>query len=252
MGVLDGKVAIITGAASGIGAATAQSFAAEGAALLLADVQEAAGEGLAQTLQGAGARVSFLRTDVTKGVQVEQMVQATADRYGGLDILVNNAGNVGELAKTAECTEENWDFLVDLNMKSAFLGMKHALPLLIQSGSGAVVNLSSGAGIMGFPGRPGYTAAKGGIVALTRSVALEYAGQNVRVNCVCPGSTLTPMLQRLEELYPGRHDFLRQQVPLRRLAAPEDIAKAVLFLASDDAAYITGVALPVDGGASAG
>jgi NAD(P)-dependent dehydrogenase (short-subunit alcohol dehydrogenase family) len=126
--------------------------------------------------------------------------------------------------------------------------MKYALPIMARGGGGAIVNLSSSAGVIGFPGRPAYSAAKGGIVALTRTVALEYAAQNIRVNCVCPGATLTPMLQKLEDLYPGRHEFLRGQVPLKRLGRPEDIASAILFLASEDSAYITGVALPVDGG----
>ena len=217
---------------------------------MLADVQDEAGSAVAQAIVAAGGAAEYRHTDVTRAAEVEALVTAAVARHGRLDVMVNNAGNVGELAPTAECTEENWDFLTNLNLKSAFLGCKYALGPMLQQGSGAIVTVSSGAGLVGFAGRPGYTAAKTGIVGLTRTVALEYAARGVRVNCVCPGSTLTPMLQRLEELYPGRHDFLRQHVPMRRLADPIEVAHAILFLASDDASFITGVALPVDGGAT--
>jgi NAD(P)-dependent dehydrogenase (short-subunit alcohol dehydrogenase family) len=245
---LSSKVAIVTGAASGIGKATAELFAREGALVVLVDLQSEAGASIAHSLCNDGLAATFLQADVTDAPSVQRVVEATAERSGRLDILVNNVGNVGEFAPTAECTEDNWDFLANLNAKSAFLGMKYALPVMARGGGGAIVNLASSAAMIGFPGRPAYSAAKGGIVALTRTVALEYAAHNIRVNCVCPGATLTPMLQKLEERYPGRHEFLRGQVPLKRLGQPEDVARAILFLASEEAAYITGVALPVDGG----
>ena len=249
---LTDRIAIITGAASGIGAATARLFAGEGAALVLADVQAGPGEAVAQAIRAEGGRAEFRRTDVTQAAEVEALVAAAVARHGRLDVLVNNAGNVGEFAPTAECTEENWDFLSNLNLKSAFLGCKYGLAPMLRQGAGAIVNLSSTAGVVGFAGRPGYSAAKTGIVGLTRTVALEYADRGIRVNCVCPGATLTPMLERLEELYPGRHDYLRERVPMRRLADPGEVARAILFLASDDSSFVTGVALPVDGGVSAG
>jgi meso-butanediol dehydrogenase/(S,S)-butanediol dehydrogenase/diacetyl reductase len=220
--------------------------------LVLADVQTGPGEDLAAAIRGGGGTATFHHTDVTKASAVDALITGAAARLGRIDILVNNAGNVGEFAPTVECTEDNWDFLNDLNVKSAFLGAKYALPVMLRQGGGSIVNVSSGAGLVGFPGRPAYSAAKAGIVGFTRTAALEYAAQGVRVNCVCPGSTLTPMLQGLETLFPGRHDFLRERVPMRRLADPAEIAQAILFLASDEASYITGIALAVDGGVTAG
>lgn len=248
MGRLEGKVAIITGAASGIGKATAELFAAQGARLVLADWHGEAGAVLADTLQKRGSEAVFVQVDVSKAEDVQRMVQTAVEQYGRVDIVFNNAGIEGEQAPTGEATEENWDRVIDVNLKGVFLGMKYGIQQMLQNGGGAIVNNSSVAGLVGFAGLPAYCAAKGGVVQLTRAAAMEYATQNIRVNCVCPGVILTPMIERFTSANPEAMDALKQMEPMERLGTPDEIAKAVLFLASDDSSFVTGTVVPVDGG----
>lgn len=247
MGRLDGKVAIITGAASGIGKATAGLFSVEGAKVVVADWDEDAGASVVAELLHQGGHATFVRTDVSRSEDVQRMVQAALNDFGRIDILINNAGIEGQQAQTAEATEENWDHVMAVNLKSVFLGMKYAIPHMLTQGGGAIVNNASVAGLVGFAGSPAYCASKGGIVQLTRVTALEYAANNIRVNCVCPGVILTPMVERVavnQEVLSA----LVSMEPLGRLGRPDEIASAILFLASDEASYVTGAILPVDGG----
>lgn len=240
-----GKFAIITGAASGIGAATAWMFAAEGAAVALLDIDGAAAERLAGELP----RAAGYECDVTSSEQVRRAVAAAAERFGTVHIVFNNAG-VAIRRRLAEQDEESWDRVIDTNLKGAYLCSAAALPFFPERG-GCIIHTSSVTGITGVRDRAAYSAAKAGLVGLTRNMALDYAHRGIRVNAVCPGFVRTPFIEgitsdekRLQRLV-GLH-------PLGRLGEPEDIARAVLFLASDDASWITGHALAVDGGFSTG
>jgi len=247
LGRLDGKVAIITGAASGIGKATACLFSVEGAKVVVADWDEEAGAAVAADLRHQGGHAIFVRTDVSLSGDVQQMVQAALNNFGRIDILINNAGIEGQQAQTAEATEENWDHVMAVNLKSVFLVMKYVIPQMLTQGGGAIVNNASVAGLVGFAGSPAYCASKGGIVQLTRVAALEYAARNIRVNCVCPGVILTPMVERVATTQEVMSALVNME-PVGRLGRPEEIASAILFLASDEASYVTGAILPVDGG----
>ena len=248
MGKLQGKVAIITGAASGIGKATAELFAAQGATLVLADWHGEAGAVLTDALQKQGAEAVFVQVDVSKTEDVKRMVRTAVEQYGRVDVIFNNAGIEGEQAPTAEATEENFDRVIDVNLKGVFLGMKYGIRQMLQNGGGVVVNNASVAGLVGFAGIPAYCAAKGGVVQLTKAAAMEYAAQNIRVNCVCPGVIMTPMIERFTAGNPEAMDALKEMEPIGRLGTPEEIAQAVMFLASDAGSFVTGAAMPVDGG----
>jgi NAD(P)-dependent dehydrogenase (short-subunit alcohol dehydrogenase family) len=254
MGTLDGKVAIITGAASGMGRATALLFAREGAKVVAADVDVAGGRQTVAHIEDGGGTACFVPTDVARAADVERLVQTAVATYGRLDILFNNAGIEGEVGvPTADCSEENWDRIMAVNLKGVFLGMKYAIPELIRGGGGVIISTASLAGLVGVPGMPAYTAAKGGVVQLTKAAALEYAAQNIRVNCICPGAVTTAMTARIAEQRRERdmERPVRPANPMGRAADPEEIARVALFLASDASSYMTGVALPVDGGSYA-
>jgi NAD(P)-dependent dehydrogenase (short-subunit alcohol dehydrogenase family) len=242
MGKLDGKVALITGAASGIGRATALLFAKEGAKVAVADWAPEGGRETVKMIKEAGGEAIFVEADVSQAADAERMVKTTMDRYGRIDILFNNAGTMGTFARTAKVTEENWDLVLGTNLKGVFLGSKYAIPVMLNQGGGVIVNTASINSFMGAPYLASYGASKGGVIQLTKSVALEYAHKNIRVNCICPGMIRTPMTEY--EGMPDQVDF----IPQRRAGQPEDIARAALYLASDDSAYVTASSLVVDGG----
>lgn len=253
-GVLAGKVALITGGASGIGRATALLFARQGAAVSIVDLDEAGGRAIAQAAVVGGGRAIFVRGDVSLAADCRRAVQQTVDELGGLDVLFNNAGIIRR-ATVIETTEAEWDRVMAVNVKSIFLLARYAIPIMAQAGGGVIINTASGWGLVGGRRAVSYCASKGAVVNMTRAMALDHAGQNVRVNCICPGDTDTPML-RDEARQLGEPDerFLAEaaQRPLQRIGAPEDIAQAALYLASDAASFVTGAILVVDGGGLAG
>jgi NAD(P)-dependent dehydrogenase (short-subunit alcohol dehydrogenase family) len=247
---LAGKVMLVTGGAAGIGQAVALRGAREGARVVLTDIAEGEGRETEKALRDGGGEGAFVRADVTRAADWAQALGVVEARYGRLDVLVNNAGS-NLIKPLADLAEEEWDGLLALNLKGIFLGVKHALPLMLRGGGGAIVNMASSLGLIGLPAMAPYCASKGGVIALTRQLALDYAGRGIRVNCVCPGPTLTPRLRRYIETGATIAAALMANVPMGRFAAPDEIAATVLFLASDDASYVTGAALVVDGGQTA-
>lgn len=247
---LAGKVAIVTGAAYGIGRGTAEAFAEEGASVLVADLNAEVGQQVALGLQARGQLAEFQPVDVRSSTQVEAMVTAAVARWGGLDIIVNNVG-VAIGGTAAEMSEADWNAVLDVNLSGVWRGMKYALPALLQRGGGAIVNISSLQGLMGFRGWAGYAASKGAINALTRQAAMEYAAQGVRVNAIAPGPVLTNMnaaqmadpIQREQVMA-----HIKEHYPLGRPGYPADIAALALFLASDESSFITGQVFVIDGG----
>lgn len=248
MGPFEEKVALVTGASSGIGRATALAFADQGAKVVVADVVAEAGEQTAQTIQGTGGTATFCQTDVSKANDVEAMVNATLEAFGRLDCAFNNAGIEGDMASTVDCTEENWDRTIDINLKGAWLCMKYELSQMLEQGNGVIVNCASVAGLVGFRNLPAYCASKGGIVELTRVTALECAETGIRVNAICPGLIRTPMVDRIVHGDPEVEAQFTGLEPVGRMGAPEEIAQSVLYLSSDAASFVTGHSLVADGG----
>jgi 3-oxoacyl-[acyl-carrier protein] reductase len=249
---LAGRVAIVTGAASGIGRASAERFAAEGAAVIVADMARDEGAAVAEEIRAAGGRAHFVATDVTREEDIRAMVAAAVEQFGKLDILFNNAG-IGRFVPFAELEPADWDRMQTVNLRAVYLGCRHALPALRQNGRGAILNTASQSGLQGQALNQAYCASKAGIVMFTRSLARELAREKIRVNCICPGGTDTPMLRGFaaDAAKTPSLTELAARAPMGRFARPAEIAAAALFLVSDDASYVTGVALPVDGGATA-
>src|SRR3954463_6747834 len=247
-GSLAGKVAFVTGAANGIGRAAALAFAREGANVVVADISEQGNLETARMVEGLGGRALAVRCDVTRAEDVKTALDEAVKAFGRLDFAFNNAGVEQPVTATADLTEEEWDRVVAINLRSVFLCMKYEVPLMLKHGGGAIVNTSSGAGVKGFAGQAAYAAAKHGVVGLTRSAALDYAPQNIRINAVCPGIINTPMMDRFTGgTAEGRERVIAQE-PVGRMGQPEEIAHAVLWLCSDPAAFIIGHAVVIDGG----
>jgi NAD(P)-dependent dehydrogenase (short-subunit alcohol dehydrogenase family) len=243
-----GKVAFVTGAGSGIGRATALAFAREGADVAVADVAEEANRETARRVEDIGVRSLAVRCDVTRSDEVESALQSVMNALGRLDAAFNNAGVEQAQVAAADIAEENWDRIVRINLGGVFLCMKHEIPLMLAQGAGAIVNTSSGAGVKGFRGQAAYTAAKHGVVGLTKSAALDYADRNIRINAVCPGIVDTEMMARFSgDTSEGRQAVIAQE-PVGRMARPEEIAATVVWLCSDTASFVLGAALVVDGG----
>ncbi len=248
-GILDGKVALITGAGSGIGRATSKIFAREGAKLILADIQDAAVNETVLAVKQIGADAIGVKADVSKWSDVEGLVAKAVATYGRLDCAFNNAGIEGEPALTHKCSEENWNRVIAINLTAVWYCMKAEITQMLKQGNGgAIVNTSSVAGIAGSVGGPAYVASKHGVAGLARAAALEYGKHNIRINAVCPGPIRTPMLGRIMDFTKsGEQGFARSE-PLRRLGEPEEIGEAVAWLCSDRASFVTGLPMPVDGG----
>lgn len=240
------KVAIVTGASFGIGRATALAFAKAGAKVAVVDVIE--DEETVNLIREAGGEAIFIRCDVSNAADVERMVRTTVETFGGLDYAFNNAGIEGAGGPIHECTEENWDRTIGVNLKGIWLCMKYQIPHMRERGKGAIVNCASIAGLVGFPGLPAYVASKHGVIGLTKTAALENARAGIRVNAVCPGVIRTPMIDRFTGHRKEAEQQFENQEPIGRMGEPEEVASAVLWLCSDGASFVTGDALAVDGG----
>jgi NAD(P)-dependent dehydrogenase (short-subunit alcohol dehydrogenase family) len=254
MSSLTGRRALITGGASGIGKATAMLFAREGAAISVVDLDEDGGWKVARAVQDEGGRAVFVAADVTLDSDCRRAVQQTVSELGGLDILFNNAGIIRR-ATVEELAEAEWDQVMAVNVKSIFLMSRYSVPVMANAGGGVIINTASGWGLMGGPRAAAYCASKGAVVLLTKAMAIDHGPQNIRVNCICPGDTDTPMLRdEARQLGQSAERFLTEAAdrPLGRIGTPDEIAQAVLYLASDASSYVTGTALVVDGGGSAG
>lgn len=251
-GIVQGKVALVTGAAGGIGRAAAEIFAREGAAVVVSDLQEENGQQTVELIKQAGGEASFIRCDVSKATDVERLVAQVVAKYGRLDCAYNNAGVEGEWTRIHECTEANFDFNYNVNLKGVFLCIKYQVTqFLAQNSPGAIVSTTSIAGLVGSKNAGAYVAAKHGVVGLTKTAALEYATKGIRVNAVCPGVVRTPMLERMFETNPKMEAAMLGFEPIGRFGAPTEIGEAAVWLCSDNASFVTGHAMVVDGGAIA-
>jgi NAD(P)-dependent dehydrogenase (short-subunit alcohol dehydrogenase family) len=244
-----GKVAFITGAGSGIGRATALAFARAGASVVVADIGEQGNQETARLIEQEGGRVLAVKCNVVQKDDVKAALDKTIVAFGRLDFAFNNAGiEPRKAAPTADYDEEEWNRIIDVDLRGVFLCMKYEIPLMLEQGGGAIVNTSSGAGIIGIKGSPAYTAAKHGVIGLTKAAALDYAAQNIRVNAVCPGYIETPMMGRFTGGTPEGRVKVISEEPIGRMGRPEEIAATVLWLCSEAAGFVVGHALVVDGG----
>jgi NAD(P)-dependent dehydrogenase (short-subunit alcohol dehydrogenase family) len=250
-GLVAGKVALVTGAGSGIGRAAALAFAREGARVVVSDIDEGSGEAVALEISLAGGEVRFVRCDVTRESDVASLVRAAIAAFGRLDCAHNNAGNPGRGGLVQDIPAEEWDAILRLNLTGVFLCMKHELPVMIGQGGGVIVNTASGAGLVAVPLLAHYAAAKHGVLGLTKAAARENAKTGVRVNAICPGSVETPALRAHMAKDPAIAKGILATQPGGRLGTPDEIAEAVIWLCSDRASFVTGESFVVDGGAVA-
>lgn len=248
MQLAESKVAVITGAASGIGEATAKRFAENGAEVVVADVDEEGGHATVEDIVEDGSEATFVETDVSQSAAVQGMIETAVEEYGGLDVLYNNAGIEGPVTDIASYDEAGFDDVIAVNLKGVWLGMKYGIQAMLEDGGGAIVSTSSIGGQVAVPEYSGYGAAKAGVSLLTKTAALEYADQGIRANAVAPGIVRTPMVQRVIDENPEAEEQFAATEPMPGLAEPEEIADAVLFLGSDLASRVTGTTLPVEGG----
>ncbi len=248
-----GRVAIVTGAASGMGRATAYAFAKRGAKVVLADINVKGGEEAAKYIKEQGGEAIFVKTDVSKTEEVQAMVGKTVETFGKIDCAYNNAGVTrGTGVPTAEYKEEDWDFTHSIQLRGIFLCMKYELRQMLKQGTkAAIVNCASISGLAAHPADPAYVSAKFGCVGLTKTAALEYAKTNVRINCVCPGPVYTGLMDAVEKAMPGSREAAKDIVPMGRVGQPEEVAEAVVWLCSDAASFVTALAMSVDGGQAA-
>lgn len=250
-GALQSRVAIVTGGGRGIGAAMVRALHAEGARVLIADIT---GDqcALAEEL---GDRAIGVHTDVADDTSVKDMIAQAVSIWGQLDVLCNNAGVDGEITPTADCTLENFDRVLGINLRGVFSGIRHAVPVMIDNGGGSIINTASAAGLVAFPGLAAYGVSKAGVIGLTRVAAVEYAKAGVRVNAICPGIIMTPLIESIRKRDPDAYLQLigaaEQMTPIGRAGAPAEVAAAAVFLASDASSFLTGAAIPVDGGYTA-
>jgi len=245
----DGKAVLVTGGASGLGEAAVGLLAARGARVVVADLDADRGAAVVDAVRADGGEAVFRSTDVTREADVAAAVATALDTFGRLDAAINNAGTTGPSNLTVDYSLEDWNRVLALNLTGVFLGLKHEIPAIVAQGGGAIVNTSSGAGLVGFAGLPAYVASKHGVIGLTRAAALEYVKAGVRINAVCPGSTRTPMLEGFMGGDPALEKAMANSAPIGRLARPVEIAQAMVWLLSDAASFVVGHAFAVDGGA---
>jgi len=243
-----GKVALVTGGNAGIGKATALAFAREGAKVVIAARRKPLGEETVRTILEEGGEAVFIRTDVSVPAEVEGLIRKAVERYGRLDLAFNNAGVAGPMNRLAKQTLETWDLVINTNLKGVWLCMKYEIAQMLQQGGGVIVNTASTAGISGSPGAAIYSASKHGVLGLTKSAAADYATRNIRINAVCPGPILTPMLEEGFAQRPPMRDAYLATIPMGRFGTPEEIAGAVLWLCSDEASFMTGYSVTIGGG----
>lgn len=244
---MEGRVVLVTGAGSGIGRACALELASRGCRVVVTDVDERGGEETVRMVGEAGSDAFFMRVDVTKPADLQAAVQAAVERFGSLDYAVNNAGIGGPSAPTGEYPEDGWRQVIDINLSGVFYGMRAQIPQMLKQGRGAVVNIASILGLVGFPNSPAYVAAKHGVLGLTKTAALEYSGQGIRINAVCPGFIETSMTKALRE-DEALHEMLVSKHATGRLGRAEEVAAAVAFLCCDESSFVSGSHLLVDGG----
>ncbi|MCL4459425.1 MAG: SDR family oxidoreductase [Chloroflexi bacterium] len=242
------RVAIVTGAASGNGRGIALRFAEEGAKIVVADLNLSGAEETVQMIKSRGSEAIAVQTDVTSAADIQRMVQAACDHFGHIDILVNNAG-ISPVGSVTEISEEEWDLVISVDLKSVFLGCKYTIPVMIERGGGSIINIAGTLGLQAAARKAAYCAAKAGVVNLTRQMAIDYGRDNIRINCICPGFVDTPLTASFSDEARRR---LLARLPIPRVGQVEDIGNAAVYLASDEASYVTGLCLVVDGGQTLG